>query len=1251
MSTGIFLDPITHNNPDFDRFKTRVEKEELSSGFLASDVLNSPPYEALQVDESPDTVDVVSDNEQFQKLLYLDNLLTLDEDSFKEVVTSEIGRPELTREDVLAEFDPEQLEQYLATIKLYNEPDRWRRKGDFGTYTRRPFDPRSDYQKTQERKPLVKRYRGPGGADTQDWGMDKSVGAPISEWLHGQREDLRGDLFRAGVTEENLDNYYDMEAPFSERWDTISDFWNTDEEISGITPNSSWRVQRWVSPYNLSVREFRNIIRNSDPTADVKYINPKLPEEGLLVRSPKTDNQWVPLDPVSVVDQPSLAPMTDSVLNFIGQDFLPIVLEGAGLSYLTRKLITKASKRINDLAQRGHEGAVEAGTKAPFLKRFGKKTAEMSGYAALAGTAGAFGRLLQLGYGVQAGIQPDLTYDRAIEEAQIAAAMGAAGSLGGEIILRTASKLWRTATGKNIPQEQLDRIRVRAKQWRDKFDGEVDVPLEELTQEQLKEGAEQMGRTAGESYREALRGEEHRTFANMTDDDILQQIEADLMALLPSWNPDRAAVEKMFDKESGMLRDYWEALSRSAGDDVRVYLPSYKEVEEHFDSIRKAALKEEIRVAEEAVVETKAAADIAGQTVTRMDRDEAAEILGAQTRISEIFPDYRNESFIQQDNAIRNARQQVDEILNQEEYSSLGTKQIASNIGDPLRQLLTGDTKNAFIQTSDAYLAARDLRNQIPMGEGGESVIKQLVEIRPQDVNGFIEKTIFNIPQIVASRENFAAMFRNHPNKELRELGDKVIKGLDKSIKDLLDEGYKKYTGKSALPANTAARREVFGGDLIDSLDNYEEVLNRVDGKYLYSVVSGEPAKIADAILTGSPRQIREVLDLMSEEANGVDKTVAMQNLVLDHIRRTVKDEDTLKENKQFQAYLKKHGDQLEALFPDRGLEKFKTFERFQNQAGKEIKLNEKRIVALREELGGETSLPNFIQEFLNAGAAQKSAFEESAIKKKMENLSALADEFPELRRGMQSILQTWMRNRLEGSDYLALGTRAMRSLGPDKGFNLDALKELVLTPYAPGQEGTATLAKQLSLILGKEAGSKYAKNLRTFALRVNRLNKRKWAQTNDLINQGQPRQVIDYIDQSLGDPQRVITGQISKSSRRWTLARQKIEAFTRAHLLKLVTDPEAIDILVKNLNRQMHLRDFGRIIANLAGLHWASWGDPGSEIGLEDKEALRSFIRGTVETVREDPVSAAVQGTKYAVSPIARGADRLSELWAEGEE
>ena len=1219
MSTEIFSDPITYNNPDFDGFKAGVPKE-LSSGFLIEDVLNAPPYEALQVDESPDERKIVSDHEQFHKLLYLEDLLRLDEATFKEVVTSEIGRPELTREDVLAEFNPEKLEQYRATVKLYDQST--------GTYARRPFDPRSDYQKTQERKHPVKRYMGPGGEKAQGWGMDKPAGAPVSEWLHGEREDLKGELFHAGVTEENLDNYYDMEAPFSERWDTISDFWNSDEEISGITPNSSWRVQRWVSPYNLSVREFRNIIRNSDPTADVKYINPKLPEEGLLVRSPKTDNQWVPLDPVSVVEQPSLAPMTDSFINFIGQDFLPILMEGGGVTLLTRKLITDASKRIDDLAQKGHEGAIEAGTKAPFLKRFGKKTAEISGYAALAGPMGAFGRLGHLAYGVEAGIQPDLTFDRAMEDAQLAAVMGAAGTLGGEIILRTASNLWRTATGKNIPQHMIDRVRVRAKQWKDKFDGVADEPLEELTQEQLKEGAEQMGSTAGESYREALRGEEHRTFANMTNDDILQEIETDLMALLPSWNPDRAAVEQMFDKESGMLRDYWESLSRSAGDDVRVHLPSYKEVEEHFDSIRKAALQEEIRIGEEALVETKAAADIAGQTVTKMERDEAAEILGAQTRTSEIFPDYRNESFIQQDNAIRNARQKVDEILNQEEYISLGTKQIAKYIGEPLRKLLTGDTKDAFIQTSEAYLAARDLRNQIPMGEGGESVIKQLVEIKPQDAHGFIKKMEFNIPQIVASRENFAAMFRNHPNKELREIGDEVIQGLDKAIADLLDEGYKNQTGKSALPANTSARREVFGRDLIDSFDNYEEVLNRVDGKYLYSVVSGEPEKIADTILTGSPRQIREVLDLISEEANGVDKTVAMQNLVLDHIRRTVKDEDTLKENKQFQAYLEKYGDQLEALFPDRGLEKFKTFERFQNQAGKEIKLNEKRIVALREELGGETSLPNFIQEFLNAGAAQKSAFEESAIKKKMENLSALADEFPELRRGMLSIFQTWMRNRVQGSDYPALGTRAMRSLGSDKGFNLGALKELVLTPYAPGQEGTATFAKQLSLILGKEAGSKYAKNLRTFALRVNRLNDREWARTNDLINQGQPRQMIDYIDQSLSDPQRVVTGQISKASRRITVARQKITALTRAHLLKLVTDPEAIDVLVNNFNRQMHLRDFGRIIANLAGLHWASWGDPGSEIGLEDKEALRSYIRGKTETIREDPLGAVKEGT-----------------------
>ena len=108
MSTEIFSDPITYNNPDFDGFKAGVPKE-LSSGFLIEDVLNAPPYEALQVDESPDERKIVSDHEQFHKLLYLEDLLRLDEATFKEVVTSEIGRPELTREDVLAEFNPEKL--------------------------------------------------------------------------------------------------------------------------------------------------------------------------------------------------------------------------------------------------------------------------------------------------------------------------------------------------------------------------------------------------------------------------------------------------------------------------------------------------------------------------------------------------------------------------------------------------------------------------------------------------------------------------------------------------------------------------------------------------------------------------------------------------------------------------------------------------------------------------------------------------------------------------------------------------------------------------------------------------------------------------------------------------------------------------------------------------------------------------------------------------------------------------------------
>ena len=1205
MATVTLVENPIFDNEDYQTWRKHIEENYQENRIGANnyhirDILDTAPYVSnMAIERGEDDLEVVTDYERYLQLKYLDQLLpkrgvpSENEEAFAEVFNDLYNKSdgEITIDDWNEINDPELYERMKNTLRDYDT--------EATPYERRKFDPRPGYQRRQEEKHPLRRYSGPAG-EKMEPAVQQPSAKPVSEWWHEGIEDEREAVARAGG---NPNKYYDSERPFLERFD----FFGEGEEGAAITPDSSWRVQRWVSPISLSPREFLNIARKSDPDVRAKYIDVYNPEAGLLVNSEKTGGEWVPLDPIGITDPwletSSGKSLVDAGINFVGQEFLPLMLEGFGTIKFTKWLTNRATKRVDEWAKMGAAGAREAGTRKKLYKRVGVQAGKLSGYAAIAGIGGGLGKAAQLLYGKLSGIQPDLTFDRLMDDTQLVMAMGALGTLGGEILMRTAQRMWRMSSGKDIPQEFLDRVRVRAKQWRDHFDS-VDTPLEDMNEATMRETLREFGEEVGKEYRS------ERTFANMSNDEVLQAIEADLMVLLPAASPERAGVEKILADEAGMLREYYEALSRSSGDEGRLALPSYREVKEHLNEIRKAGLEAEIDAVERATTEATEAADIArvtGAGTGQASREEAAAAIGRQQRTSEVFPDYTNEAFIQRDADVRDARKLVADVLEREDYQSLSTKQIAKYIGEPLKKLLYGDDSKAIIRTFDAYNTGKDLWNAIPMGPEGQSVIQQLLEVRPQDAIGFIKKMDFTLPQLIETRANFAAMFRGHPDRSVRDLADDVTEGFDKAIQDLLDEGYKRTAGKTKLPSNVSQRREVFGQDLVDALEQHQLVQRAVDGKFLYRLVTREPEEMADFIVGSSPRKIRELLDFLANTEGGVEKTVAVQNLVLDNIARAVRDPDKLKENRQFRAYLKKHGDQLDSIFPDRQLEKFKTFEKFQEQSAKEIRLNERRIIKLKEALGEEADLPAFITGFFEAGAGQKAGFAESKLKTQLDALSNLADEFPELRKGMSSIFREWMRDRLQGEDYIALGPeRAMRSIGEDRGFNLNLLRQFTLTPYAAGREGTEKFGRDLALILGKKEGRKYAKNLRTLATRIKRLNDREWAKTTEDFARHENRSLLDYIDTIIALPQKWMTGQISIGSRRLSLFRGNLGARTRAHLLQIVTDVDKIDELVKSLNRQANFRDLAKIIGTIAGIRYV---DVGSEIKQDASEALRSEL------------------------------------------
>ena len=426
------------------------------------------------------------------------------------------------------------------------------------------------------------------------------------------------------------------------------------------------------------------------------------------------------------------------------------------------------------------------------------------------------------------------------------------------------------------------------------------------------------------------------------------------------------------------------------------------------------------------------------------------------------------------------------------------------------------------------------------------------------------------------------------PQREIRGLSDEVIEGLDRLIADMMDKGYTKATGKTAVPSNISARRAEFGQDLMDAMDNLAMKREELDAKYTIDLLNKSPDEIGQFLLQSSPMKISQLIKFMDEMGlEGIDKLQATRELVLDAIGRSVRNPDKAAQNKAFVNLINKKEDQLAAIFPEEKLQQFKNYDAFATAANRSIRATEARINRLYTvmEENKIKSPPAFIQRFLNASADAKATLRETPFFEELKELSKLADEFPELRQGMQGAFNAWMRKRIGGRDYAELspGVR-MRTVGREGGFNLNRLMELSLEPYdkLATRQGTEEFTRDLALILGKKEAAIIAPNLRGLATRVDRLNRRNWMATADAASGGESAAMLEQMMRVIHDPQKWIFGQITKGSRRISLAASKIGLRTQRQMLGILSDDKKLAALMKVLDRQVNVRDAIRILGTI---------------------------------------------------------------------
>ena len=925
--------------------------------------------------------------------------------------------------------------------------------------------------------------------------------------------------------------------------------------------------------------EAYELVKDEDPDAVFTYIDPRDITRGLLVRSPKTGNKLVPW---RANIGPGLFPSTDSTFrsqleNIYGpaldgfvettlRDVMPELTAGGagfGLGFLLRK----GAKRFNKvLSDKGPEGAIEALEKEGFGSRAMKGTAKVGGLFAATAIPVGLTRFAMLMHAKKEGIHPDLDIERAADDAGMIGMMAGVGALGGTLILRAMQNVSRRMTGKNIPEETVRRIEIRAEQMR----REIEKPdTAEFSKAEIDEILQPYARDMGRRYSDT------KTISELTQDEILQCLESDLPANLSVSEPASIAIQKMLLERGSTLQNFYEAMVINSGKN-KGEMPSYDEFKAHFAKIAREQKEAALAAEREGIEALGPSQVLAGDEPV----SEVADVIGEQVSTSSLFPDSRAKFFIMRDEQFQEANNALQNVLESDEALGMTTTALDKYIGSTIQKFMRGSGNTAPIRDLEGAEAAETIRDLIPMSDG-RSILRTLMGVRERDELGrFISKPEFTFADLVNARINLGSLERS-PNKTIRDYAVELKSGFDSAIDDLI----------------RANRADGLKGELTAALNQIDEVSqNAIDGRVLRDIVSVDSyPEMARKMLSSSPREVNKLFSMLDEldlqEGNPGFRAEEVRSAILQQLRREVQDPELTiaQQNKKFRQILRDREEQLQQIFPEEKVADFKSFANFSKAAEADIAASGKRIRQLSRELEEIKSSPlEIIRQFL---AADKTNFEEGATKDQLIKLSKLADEYPELRNSMQSVFSDYMKRALQGADYGEFFRGEV--IYEPQGMNVANLLKLV-QGYGGGKDATKLFGNDLSLILGKEMGQQYARNLRLLARELrnaqDRLSKRGLLGKNVTPDLG---------EESVGGlrvAMRATVAPLTQTGRRASLGLSLLGNQTQRYLLEVLVDPRKTEQLVKLANRQMSQREWARALGLIIA-------NPSAQIGGERKD------------------------------------------------
>jgi hypothetical protein len=937
-----------------------------------------------------------------------------------------------------------------------------------------------------------------------------------------------------------------------------------------VDENSPWRVKSFFFPINLTPFEAEKLLEKESPNAEFRYIDPRDPSMGLAIRDETTNGRFVPLRP-----QFGYEMGMEELITGIGQETAALVTEVVGMKGLGKLL-------------------GEAGEQATYRRKAGRGAATVG----VAGLSAGMGRFAQLAYGNAKGIN-DVSIERAFDDAQLATILAGTGAAVIGSSLAVLGRVWQSVTGSAIPEEIFTRLRAKIDKVKTKGTSE------EFTSEELAERTREAAIAVGESVKEYT-----PTAGELTQDNFLKALELELFAQTSPTSKGRQAYEDIIQNNSNAAFNFWTELTENVPELQAISYTDFREFlaaqQKQYAEQAAEAAKIKIRDIEEGATidqvlpeqppEQMLTVDELGSTFTR-DQESGSLVFKRNT------PEFLAQSD-EAYNAAKDAVAREIDALSGLKYDRKTDS--ATKIIPAFRAAFNaGEDKDAIMRTLGEVEASDVIKSMIPMRDG-VSVLKQLLGVTVDDQGKFLKQADLSFGQLAGMQNALNTLFMESSDRGVRQVAMDLRDAVEAQIDDLITFTARKQLAAEGIEAPTAKvlgeKIQEIAGPLIRAQENLVAANKSIERRFIRELVDKEPSEIAGFVLSSSPRQITQLLDQIYQLPDSIVRMQNLRQLVVENMRKTLGNLPLAEQNKAYAKFIEKNEDQLQALFPEAQFLKLKNFQEVQDQAEKEIAEISENLVELEKKLG--KSPADFIKDFLLQG---RSARLTGAAEMSRREFGEVIRQNPELQPYVTALTRDFFRGSFETT---RTGSDEMFETG---GFDVDGFVNFVNAGIKQGSGGTSQLAGIFTPLLGKEEGTKYAKNLRMLAQILDRGSKR--ASRSPMTQGAAANRTIDDHLEELSFGVRLFVAPLTQRGRRITAFLGGYRERAKSDVLEILADPRKLDVLLKDRQERLSRREFYRFLTALAISREV---DIGSETGEDRFDRAIKGVQGKVESVSD---------------------------------